>query len=175
MRKLVLVAFALLGCSSTGSSTDDAGVTTDPSGTGSSMSASTGMGTSTDSSTDETSMGETDSSDTNSSNGFPLDIADPPMPGCWTEELTLEQAEAWPECMLAPVDPNNHSIFIEVCVELPPSGSCADICPPDDLCEGMAECDYWSGWGGWFQMCGPSESVDGCCLLLEIPGPVTTD
>lgn len=165
MRTLSAWLVLVLGCSSNGSTSDDAGVTTDPSGGNSGMSASTG--------TDETGMDES-SMDETSDSGFRLDLGQPdlPSPQCWYEDLTMEEAHAWPDCMLAPSDPNSFPMFIEVCVELPESGACADICPPDELCEGMESCDHW---GTWFQMCGPNQTEDSCCLLLEIPGPITTD
>jgi hypothetical protein len=169
---LSLPLLAALGCSSISPNPDEAGVTTDPSDSAdgnTSMSEETGAMDESTSASD--SVGESESE-----SGFKLDVApqqDLPMPECWMTWLTEEEANAaaQPDCSFGPFDPGFPVDYYEVCVELPPDGDCASICPPNALCEGMEVC-----YGlGWLQMCGPYESVDSCCLLLATSAPVTTD
>jgi hypothetical protein len=163
---LALPLFAALGCSSTAPSPDEAGVTTEPSG---SADVETGV------------MDET-TSESESESGFKLDVAplqDFPMPACWVTYLTEAEANAAapPDCSFGPFDPGEVIDYLEVCAEPPRNGDCASICPPNALCEGMEACysPNLSDGGGWYQMCGPNETVDGCCLLLAKPGAVTTN
>jgi hypothetical protein len=138
-RTLALPLLAALGCSSTPPGPDEAGVTTDPSTT------------------------------SESESGYKFDIAplqDSPMPACWLTHLTAEEANAAaaPDCSFGPFDPGLPVGYLEVCVERPPTGDCASICPPNALCEGMETC--YGGEANWLQMCGPNETVDSCCVLL---------
>jgi hypothetical protein len=174
VRHLALaLLLAALGCSSTSPGPDEAGVTTDPSGSAdvdsnASMSQDTGA-------TDET-TGVSDS-EGESESGFKLDVAplqDMPMPECWVTVLTEAEANeaAAPDCSFGPFDPGFPVDYYDVCVDLPPTGDCASICPPNALCEGMASCYYG---GNPLQICGPNQTADGCCLLIASPAAVTTD
>lgn len=161
-----LSLIAVLGCSSTSPGPDEAGVTTDPSG-----------GTSQESGA----MDETTSA-SESESGPKLDVAplqDVPMPACWVTYLTEADANAaaGPDCGFGPFDPSEATEYLEVCVERPPNVDCTDICPANALCEGMQACysPNRSDGGGWWQMCGPNETMDTCCLVLAKPGPMTTD
>jgi hypothetical protein len=132
---LALLLIAALGCSSTAPRPDEAGVTTDPS---------------------------------DSESGYKLDVAplqDVSMPACWVTWLSEAEANAAaaPDCSFGPFNPNEPVSYIEVCVERPPNGDCASICPPNALCEDMQTCHEG---GNWLQMCGPNETADSCCVLV---------
>jgi hypothetical protein len=192
---LVLAA----GCSATPPATDDGGVTTNQGSNGESPesgeapesgASSDGAESSDDEvtsedSTDTSATEETETteasesgseSESESEGGFKLDLAPsddtPPESSCWGFYLTEADAiAAYPDCGIIPFDPNIPVDYVQLCVDRPPDGDCADICPPDMLCEGMAECFV----DGWFGMCGPYETDDSCCLLLAaqvqvIPG-----
>jgi hypothetical protein len=167
---IALPLLVALGCSSSSPNPDEAGVTTDPSD-GADVDSNTSMSQETGAMDESTSASESESD-----SGFKLDVAplqDVAVPECWSTYLTGEEANAAaaPDCSFGPFDPGFPVDYYEVCVELPPDGDCASICPPNALCEGMEVC-----YGlGWLQMCGPYESVDSCCLLLATSAPVTTD
>lgn len=166
---LALPLLAALGCSSTPPGPDEAGVTTDPSGSADADS-NTSM-------SQETSAMDETSSASESESGSKLDFAplqDLPMPACWVTYLTEAEANAaaLPDCSFGPFDPGLAVDYYEVCVDRPPTGDCASICPPNALCEGMEVC-FWIQ--DWYQMCGPNETVDSCCLLLAVNAVVTTD
>jgi rubrerythrin len=110
-----------------------------------------------------------------SDSGVKLDVSPlydvPPATQCWTSYLSEEEAlAAHPDCTLGPLDPNLYAQYYEICVDHPPDGNCADICPPDMLCFGMQAC-FWSSIYG---VCGPYETADACCLIIagEEPPPI---
>jgi hypothetical protein len=161
---LALPLLTALGCSSTPTRPDEAGVTTDPSD-----SDSTDVDTNTSMSQETSAMDESES-------GYKLDVApqqDLPMPECWVTYMTEAEANAAaaPDCSFGPFDPGYPVDYYEVCVEHPPNGDCASICPPNALCEGMEVCFGMN----LLQTCGPYETMDSCCLLLATPAAVTTD
>ena len=129
---------ALLGCSATPPEPDEAGVTTDPGG----------------------------SSEDSNGDGPKLDVTPVgDLPHCW---MTFYMSEtevnaAHPDCVFDLIEPDNE--FAEMCVDRPVDGDCADICPADELCEGMgsAACP----WTDWAERCGPYETADSCCLVLK--------
>jgi hypothetical protein len=166
------VTAPLLGaaCSPTPPTGDEGGVTTNPgSNDGHADSPDGEVGSDVDDGPME------DESEDESESGFKLDVSPvsdvPPPPQCWGMWLTEEEAlAAYPDCTLGPFDPNLYAQYLDLCVEHPPDGSCADICPPGELCFGMEAC-YW---GSLYGICGPYETADGCCLLIagEQPPPV---
>jgi hypothetical protein len=148
-----------LGCSPRPPVSDEAGVTTDPGGSSESSGTTGGQKLDLGGSEDE---------------GGKLDVAPiGDLPQCWTTYyMTLEEANAaHPDCVLELFSPDAE--FAEMCVDRPVGGSCADICPTDQLCEGMNG-SVGCPWTDWYQLCGPYETADSCCLLLEVGVPQTT-
>jgi hypothetical protein len=160
------------GCSpSPPATTDEGGVTTNPgSNDGSGDSPDGEVSSEVDSESGP--MEETGALD-ESESGVKMDmfhVTDAQqLPQCWMSYVTEEEVvAAHPDCTLGPFDPNLYVQFFEVCVELPADGDCAAICPPGMLCLGMESC-YWSQW---YEVCGPYQTVDGCCLIVageELP------
>lgn len=147
---------ALLGCSPTPPNPDEAGVTTDPGG----------------SSEDSNGGPKLDIPPIEDGDGEKWDILPSgDLPHCWTTYY-MNQAEAndaHPDCVFEPFGPDVE--FVEMCVDRPLDGDCADICPAGELCEGMGYPACF--WTDWEQLCGPYETANSCCLLLAVVSVVS--
>ena len=70
------------------------------------------------------------------------------------------------DCQLGPFDPNVPVVYQQVCVPMPPSGDCSEICV-DSWCLGMDECVYATV----LDLCGELEIAGECCVLVAIEEP----
>ncbi|PRQ02655.1 ferritin-like domain-containing protein [Enhygromyxa salina] len=156
---------------------DDGGVTTDPSGGGSSLddgtSSDPGMATSSTPGTTGTEGAETDDPDPPPPPPPPVKFDLPPEPdlpplgACtvtYTETSTLDE---YPECPIELEDGICWSGLYWGCVEPQPGQSCAEICPDGDCIAEWWDCEGDMIYEAPVDYCGPYE-IDGmCCTLAE--------
>jgi hypothetical protein len=173
---------------------DEGGVTTDPSGDGSSVddgaegtsdsgSPSTSTSTSATTTADSGSTGPTDSGDgdgdddsDDTGNPGPFDIAsipDGPAPAaCTITETPATTLDEHPEC---PIVLDVCSALYWGCVELPPDQTCQRLCPDGDCVIDWWTCSGDPVWDVPNSVCGPYE-IDGmCCSLADIGNFCGTD
>lgn len=162
-----------LACTSSSAGEDEAGVTTNPSGSGN-ESQSEVSSDDADSITDSGPEGEGEvGSDDDTPDPIKLDLSPkydvPPQPEeCWSDWYwdPLDIPEHFAECSLGPFDPNTAVVYQQFCVAKPEGGECADICV-DGWCEGMDSCLY----GSLVEICGEFEIEGECCILAAVEEP----
>ena len=179
-RILASLGLTLAACGVADPVDDEAGVTTDPSGSSSSGSSSSGSSSSGSSSSSEGSSSEGSGTEEEPNptaespdEGFKFDMLEPdlaPLGDCTVMVGDGSLLGDHPDCPMTPDEGCGSGVYLG-CVELPPDQTCAELCPRGDCIADWTNCQGDPFYDTPTEVCGPYLLEGMCCSIVQTTWP----